>query len=502
MRSSRGTLRMLVWIGGTVSGVALVFAVLASWLLYNYTIDLLTENLRERLLSISKTQAANIDAQTLAALEVEADWQKPEWAEVVTKLKKAKDTNDSIVFMYLFRKTKDDPTQMEFVADAESLYPYANLDDDPSNDVDANGDGVIEPEGADKLQWPGQPYPEAVDIPEAYEAYRGPLTVRDLYEDSYGQVLTGYAPITDERGEAVAILATDIKADDFFTVTRQTLYPFLLFIAFLVLTIVFLATTLIYIWNRRAEALARLSAELETTNERLKELDHLKSEFVSIASHQLRSPLTAIKGYASLLLEGSFGTTAAGVKEAVQKIFDSSVLMVSSVEDFLNVSRIEQGRMTYKMTDFDVSGLAKTVVEELLPVAQKKKLSLSFSSVGECRVHADKGKIKQVIENLVDNAIKYTRHGSVRVSVTKDMRARTVHLAVSDTGVGIPAEARGQLFGKFSRAKNANSANVSGTGLGLYVAKQLVEAHKGKIWVESTGEGKGSTFFIELPALG
>src|SRR3989344_4011284 len=341
MRSSRGTLRMLVWIGSTVSGVALVFAVLASWLLYNYTIDLLTENLRERLLSISKTQAANIDAQTLAALEVEADWQKPEWAEVVTKLKKAKDTNDSIVFKYLSRKTKDDPTQMEFVADAESLYPYANLDDDPSNDVDANGDGVIEPEGADKLQWPGQPYPEAVDIPEAYEAYRGPLTVRDLYEDSYGQVLTGYAPITDERGEAVAILATDIKADDFFTVTRQTLYPFLLFIAFLVLTIVFLATTLIYIWNRRAEALARLSAELETMNERLKELDQLKSEFVSIASHQLRSPLTAIKGYASLLLEGSFGTVTAGVKEAVQKIFDSSVLMVSSVEDFLNVSRIE-----------------------------------------------------------------------------------------------------------------------------------------------------------------
>src|SRR3989338_10982496 len=117
---------------------------------------------------------------------------------------------------------------MEFVADADSINPYANTSEDPSMFVDVNRDGKIEPDGPDKLQWPGQDYPEAIDIPEAFEAYSGALTAAELYEDSYGQVLTGYAPIKDANGNTVAVLATDIKADDFFTVTRQTLYPFVM----------------------------------------------------------------------------------------------------------------------------------------------------------------------------------------------------------------------------------------------------------------------------------
>jgi hypothetical protein len=186
-------LRTLVVIGSLVALAAVSIATLSAWFLYNHTINLLTQNLRERLLSISITQAANISTTNLEALQEEKDWIKPEWTDVVTRLKKAKDSNDSIVFMYIFRKTKADPMQMEFVADAESIYPYANTDDYPSNDVDANKDGVIEADGADKLQWPGQPYPEAVDIPEAYAAYDGALTAAELYEDAYGQVLTGYA---------------------------------------------------------------------------------------------------------------------------------------------------------------------------------------------------------------------------------------------------------------------------------------------------------------------
>src|SRR3989344_9658231 len=251
--------RALVYLGGIVALVAVAIAIFASWILYNQTITLLTENLRERLLSISVTAAANIDPVALSHLKTEADWTTPEWTSIVHQLKRTKDQNENIVFMYIFRKTEADPTAMEFVADAESINPYANLDEDPSNNVDANKDGLIEPDGADKLQWPGQPYPEAVDIPEAYAAYSGPLTAAELYEDAYGQVLSGYAPIRDEFGDVVAILATDIKAGDFFTVTRQTLYPFLLFIAFLTLVIALLAGTLIYLWKRRMDILAQFS---------------------------------------------------------------------------------------------------------------------------------------------------------------------------------------------------------------------------------------------------
>lgn len=248
------------------------------------------------------------------------------------------------------------------------------------------------------------------------------------------------------------------------------------------------------------EHIEHLAKSLERANERLKELDKLKSEFVSIASHQLRSPLTAIKGYASLLLEGSFGKVENAAREAVQRIFESSNLMALSVEDFLNVSRIEQGRMKYELLDFDLRKLVQLAVDEMLPIVTKKGLTLSFSPGPDAHsVRADYGKMKQVVANLIDNAVKYTPRGSITVSFARS--GKTVRIIVKDTGVGIPEATIGKLFDRFVRAENANAVNVSGTGLGLYIAKQMVEAMHGKVWAESEGEGKGSTFIVELPAL-
>lgn len=248
---------------------------------------------------------------------------------------------------------------------------------------------------------------------------------------------------------------------------------------------------------RQRERIEKLAEELKVANERLKELDRQKSEFVSIASHQLRSPITAIRGYVSLILEKEFGDYPATLKEPLSRIYESVRLMIKSIEDYLNISRIEQGRMKYEMSDFDISELTKTVVDEYVPVAQQKSLQLSFSGSDKVGVHADIGKIKQVIANLVDNSIKYTPTGSVTVKATVfEGKAR---VTVSDTGVGIPKDDLGDLFNKFVRARGANKINTSGTGLGLYVAKQMVEAHKGKIWAESEGKGKGSRFVVELP---
>ncbi len=247
------------------------------------------------------------------------------------------------------------------------------------------------------------------------------------------------------------------------------------------------------------EKIEKLAQDLEKANERLRELDRQKTEFVSIASHQLRSPLTAIEGYASMLLEGSYGKFPKKAQEALERIFRSSRLMASSVEDFLNVSRIEQGRMQYNKADTDIANLARTVVEELEPVAQEKGLSLTFSTDNNPShiASVDFGKMKQVFSNLIDNAIKYTENGSVTVSVTKK-DGNSVLFSVKDSGVGISKDTIKKLFDKFVRARNAHEVNVSGSGLGLYVAKQMVEAHGGTIWAESSGEGKGSTFFVEL----
>jgi len=472
-----------MWIGNGIALIAVLVAIAASWLLYGQTLTLLTENLRERLQTISITEAANIDAKDLAALQVEGDWQKPEWARVVNSLHRAKYGNKNVVFMYIFRKTKADPTQMEFMGDADSLNPYANTDNNPNNNVDVNGDGKIEPDGPDKLQWPGQPYSEAVDLPEAYAAYNGPLTVKDLYTDAYGTVLTGYSPIKDENGNTVAVLGTDIKADDFFTVTRQTLYPFLIFIAFLICIISILAVTLVYMWRRRAKELTKM--------------DELKDEFLSVATHQLRAPITAIRGSAANILEGTYGAIPEYLTQPLSVINESSRLMANSVEDYLNISRIEQGRMKYEKSTFDIVTVVQKIVSSLAPTAEAKKLALSSVGEEKINVYADVGKVNQIITNLVDNAIKYTNTGNITVSVER--KGTMARVVVSDTGVGISNKDIGILFEKFVRTRNANKVNTTGSGLGLYVAKMLTLGNSGNIWIESGGVGKGSRFIVELP---
>jgi signal transduction histidine kinase len=245
------------------------------------------------------------------------------------------------------------------------------------------------------------------------------------------------------------------------------------------------------------ERIEKLAKELEAANVRLKELDQLKSEFLSVASHQLRAPITAIRGYAANLIEGGYGEVPKTFIEPIGVIQESARLMVNSIEDYLNISRIEQGRMKFEKSDFDFADLAHKVVNELMPLAVKKGLTLNFVGNDPIMVNADIGKIKQVISNLTDNAVKYTEKGSV--TVTAEKAEKIARVTISDTGVGIAADEIPKLFSKFTRARGANNVNTTGTGLGLYVAKQLVEGNGGTVRIESDGVGKGSRFIIELP---
>jgi len=248
-----------------------------------------------------------------------------------------------------------------------------------------------------------------------------------------------------------------------------------------------------------AETLTRTNKQLDQANEHLKDLDKLKDEFLSIASHQLRAPITAVRGYAANLSDGTYGVVPEYLMDPLQTIMETTRLMASSIDDYLNISRIEQGRMKYEKSEFDISHLANQIVKELTPVAARRKLTLSSEPSGEVIVRADIGKIKQVITNLIDNAIKYTEKGGISVAVTKEVGK--VRVTITDTGVGIGADEIASLFEKFTRARDANKVNTTGTGLGLYVAKQLTEGHGGKVWAESDGSGKGSRFIVELPAL-
>jgi signal transduction histidine kinase len=249
------------------------------------------------------------------------------------------------------------------------------------------------------------------------------------------------------------------------------------------------------------EEIERLAKNLTKANDQLRELDRQKSEFLSIAAHQLRTPLTAIKGYASLILEGSFGAVSQELKAPLETIFVSSTRMVETVADFLNVSKIEQGKMEYRMQRASLSELVQHVVRELEVTMKGKGLTLTYTdeTTGGCMVTMDAGKVEHVISNIIDNSIKYTPQGSISVTLTADSGARVARVTIHDTGAGIPKEALGTLFDKFVRARNAKDINVTGSGLGLYVAREMMKAHGGTVTADSEGEGKGSTFVITLP---
>lgn len=244
--------------------------------------------------------------------------------------------------------------------------------------------------------------------------------------------------------------------------------------------------------------LERSNVSLENANEKLKSLDKLKTEFLSLASHQLRSPLTAIKGYASMMDEGSFGKLNPEQDGAVKRIYTSAQGLVNMVEDLLNVSKIEQGGMQYEFMPTDLNKAVIEITDEMKIPAEAKGLELrvKVAKYDNFMVSADPVKIHQVFLNLIDNSIKYTASGYVEVGLTRE--SNSVVFYVKDSGIGLTEETKAKLFQKFSRGEGAR-VDTGGSGLGLYLAYQIVKAHKGDIRVESEGLGKGTTFSVILP---
>jgi signal transduction histidine kinase len=220
------------------------------------------------------------------------------------------------------------------------------------------------------------------------------------------------------------------------------------------------------------------------------------SEFMSFASHELRNPITAIRGFAANLLEDAVGELSPDVRSTVLKIRTESDTVLALIAQYLSKSKLELGQITYDVRSIDVGKLVAGVSEGLQPRAQEKGLKLHVSvDPASAMAHADEAKLREVVGNLVDNAIKYTKNGSVDVFV--ESRNGGVRITVSDTGVGIPPAILQHLFQKFSRA-DAQRLNLLGSGLGLFLAKTFVEGMGGRIWANSNGPETGSRFIVEL----
>ena len=243
----------------------------------------------------------------------------------------------------------------------------------------------------------------------------------------------------------------------------------------------------------------RQTKNLREANIRLEQLDKAKSEFISLASHQLRTPLSIIKGYISMFLEGAWGETTKKQKEHLEKVYTSNERLIKLVEDLLTVSRIESGRLEFDFQLLDLANLTESIIKDFSQIAAKKELYLKYLKPARLlpKVKADSLKIRQVIQNLIDNALHYTEKGGATIQLKTE--GNRVVFSIEDTGIGISSEERVTLFEKFSRGKGVTKMHTEGTGLGLYLAAKLVEAHQGRIWIESEGKGKGSVFYFELP---
>jgi signal transduction histidine kinase len=260
--------------------------------------------------------------------------------------------------------------------------------------------------------------------------------------------------------------------------------------------------------SERKEQLQKMADSLAIANDKLQKLDMAKTEFVSMASHQLRTPPTPIKGYSSMLLEGSYGELNAEQRKAIENISNANNQQIAFVEDLLSVSRIESGSLKFQFEKCHIEEFCQEVIDNLALKAKDKNLYLDYKIPAKPlpEITIDGAKVREVISNLVDNAIKYTLKGGVTLYVELCAKKETgclkkphLRITVSDTGIGIPADEIPYLFAKFSRGKDTTRLNTGGTGLGLYVVKMITEANGGKVWIESPGANLGTKFILELP---
>ena len=249
--------------------------------------------------------------------------------------------------------------------------------------------------------------------------------------------------------------------------------------------------------EQRTRDLAVINSELEIRNREVEKSNRLKSNFLTTMSHELRTPLNAIVGFADLLERQTAGPLTQKQERFVRHVKESSRHLLALIDDILDLSKIEAGRLDLKFERFSLSVAADEVLSTIRPLASAKEIDITTDLGLDLMLHADRVRVKQVLYNLLSNAIKFTpTRGRVRLVASSNKSL--IHISVIDTGIGIPPEEREAIFETFHRYLTPTSEVCEGTGLGLSITRLLVEQHGGKIWVED-GPDKGSQFHLTMP---
>lgn len=295
-------------------------------------------------------------------------------------------------------------------------------------------------------------------------------------------------PMQDINGEKQALLTMKLSSEIVNELTNNNRNASMILLVLTVLVVILFLAAAIRLWD------------YAVLYKKIKEVDQMKDEFISVASHELRTPVTGIRGYTSMILEGTFGEISDKLKDTLKMVQGAADRLAGLVEDLLNVSRIEQGRLEVKNMPLEISQIIKDIMAELKVQADQKNLILEYKPhAGKLpTISIDSDRLKQALINIIGNAIKYTEKGSVTVLTEEKDAGKTLALKIKDTGIGMSAKDRERLFQKFYRVQNDKTKNIVGTGLGLWITKQIVELMKGKITVDSI-ENVGTQITLLFP---
>lgn len=242
---------------------------------------------------------------------------------------------------------------------------------------------------------------------------------------------------------------------------------------------------------KQREHIELLAKDLEKSNKQQIILIHF-------ITHQIKGYVTKSRNIFSMIMEGDYGKVPEAMTPLVQEGFNSDTKGVNTIQEILNAANIKSGKVTYAQAPYDLKELTEEIIRDLKPAADTKGLDFTFETAGDTfMVTGDRPQMQNALRNLIDNSIKYTPSGSVKVTLAKENGK--LHFMIQDTGVGITAEDMAHLFTEGGHGKESQKVNVESTGFGLYIVKNIIEAHKGKVWAESEGAGKGSKFIVELP---
>ncbi len=451
----------------------LVFALVLGTVFFFRAQMHMEEQLKDSLKMSVSMAAEQFNAEDITRIGDRESMTDPVFEKIVDSLYRLRAAAPNIRFAYILRKTED-PQMLEFVADADSLTS--------DEELDVNDDGTVDAD-ENVASFPGDPY-DLLQAPAMIEGFDGPATDHTIVRDKWSASMSGYAPIRNADGEAVAILGIDMDAADFVRLSQSVFSP-VAYLTFLVTVILLVLYILAFLWQRRIESLKRIEEE--------------RSGVMLLTFHQLGTPLTIIRWSLEALKEAltEHAKLEPAVLEHTKNMETATGQLTRILSTLKEASLVEEGTIVYKTEPVALRSLVDQIVTDLYSSFERRKQRIELHIDPTLTLPLDRDRIGGVIRELLTNASDFSPdHTAVSIRVIRNKEH--IEVQISDHGYGIRREDQPRLFSKYMRGHDAHRYRPEGNGMGLFVARGIVRRAGGDMWIEST-EGIGTRVTFTLP---